>query len=68
MSYQYDVKRMEEEEEIFVICEIPIFVICEILKFVYSNLKLKCLTLKRNCMYIYRHCPPCVYNYLLGSR
>jgi hypothetical protein len=40
MSYQYDVKRMEEEE--------GIFVICEILKFVYSNIRLKCLTLKRN--------------------
>lgn len=40
MSYQYDVKRMEEEEEIFVICEI--------LKFVYSKFELKCLTLKRN--------------------
>lgn len=39
MSYQYDVKRMEEEE---------IFVICEILKFVYSKFELKCLTLKRN--------------------
>lgn len=40
MSYQYDIKRMEEEEEIFVICEI--------LKFVYSKFELKCLTLKRN--------------------